>query len=129
MKALARCYLLAGMWLAATLSSAACQSQGLGDHCDKLNGNADCSSDLICGDSLVCCVPGTPQCLATSTSGTAGAAGSGGSASDAAIESAAGSTNDAEASAPEASAPEASAPEAAPDTGTTATDAADGAVQ
>jgi hypothetical protein len=99
MKAFARCYLLAGMWLAATLSSGACQSQGLGEHCDKANGNADCSSDLICGDSFVCCQQGTPQCLATSLPGTgggAGAAGSAGSTNDAStVDAAAGSANEA----------------------------------
>jgi hypothetical protein len=95
MKALARCFLVAGLCLAAALS-AACQSQGEGEHCDKLNGNGDCASDLICGDSLVCCQPGSAACLATSTSGTAGAAGSAGSPNDASSESAAG--NDAEAS-------------------------------
>ena len=122
MKALARCFLVAGLCLAAALS-AACQSQGEGEHCDKLNGNADCASDLICGDSFVCCQPGSAACLATTTSGTAGAAGSAGSPNDASSESAA--AQDAEASTPDAD----TGVDTGVDTGPSNTNATDGATE
>jgi hypothetical protein len=72
MKAFARSSFLAALGLAAALLPGACQSQGVGEHCDKQNGNADCASDLICGDSLVCCVPMSAQCIMVTSTGTAG---------------------------------------------------------
>jgi hypothetical protein len=77
MKAFARLSLFAAAW-AAAIGLLACQSQGVGERCSTLNGNADCDTDLVCGESQVCCVPGSAQCTSV-----AGAAGSGGGAADA----------------------------------------------
>src|SRR5678816_4363084 len=87
MKALARRCLFAAVWLATAFSPVACQNQSAGERCDKMNGDMDCETGLTCGDSFVCCVPGSPSCNATSigTAGSSGAAGASGG--DAAADS------------------------------------------
>jgi hypothetical protein len=134
MKASLRHSFFAAVGLAGALFSTACQSQSVGEHCDKLNGDADCESGLICGDSFVCCVPGTAACNAatsTGTSGGSGAAGAPGSdaATDSSVSEAATSdsaTNDSTKS--EATSSEAmSSSDTGPEAGPATPDAADGA--